>query len=167
MHTTNDTPDLDGYVGWVVDDLKWGTLQDDLGTEEEARELSSRTGGLLLQEAVAFTQFPQFSGLGRGHARLLTGFDPSLTHPLVQRADMETEVLRDLSQRDIRITIQSDTNDILAELLGKRLGHTDILPGQPSQLATSDVTTPCSRPLPQIHRLVWRLWVSHDPPETH
>lgn len=45
MHTTNDTPDLDGYVGWVVDDLKWGTLQDDLGTEEEARELSSRTGG--------------------------------------------------------------------------------------------------------------------------
>ncbi|CAM2960617.1 hypothetical protein COJE103337_10055 [Corynebacterium jeikeium] len=45
MHTTNDTPDLDGYVGWVVDDLKWGTLQDYLGTEEEARELSSRTGG--------------------------------------------------------------------------------------------------------------------------
>ncbi|MGZ7496505.1 hypothetical protein ACXM2N_05340 [Corynebacterium sp. ZY180755] len=34
--TTNDTPDLDGYVGWVVDDLKWGTLQDDLSTEEEA-----------------------------------------------------------------------------------------------------------------------------------
>ena len=45
MHITNGTPDLDGYVDWVVDDLKWGALQDDLGTEEEARELSSRTGG--------------------------------------------------------------------------------------------------------------------------
>ncbi|SQI20631.1 Uncharacterised protein [Corynebacterium jeikeium] len=32
-------------MGWVVDDLKWETLQDDLSTEEEARELSSRTGG--------------------------------------------------------------------------------------------------------------------------
>lgn len=38
-------PGLDGYVDWVVDDLKWGTLQDGLGTEEEARALSSRTGG--------------------------------------------------------------------------------------------------------------------------
>lgn len=37
MHTTNDIPDLDGYVDWVVDDLKWGTLLEDLGTEEQAR----------------------------------------------------------------------------------------------------------------------------------
>lgn len=45
MYTTNGTPGLDSYVDWVVEDLKWGTLQDDLGTEEEARALSSRTGG--------------------------------------------------------------------------------------------------------------------------
>lgn len=39
------TPDLDGYFDWVVEDLKWGTLVDDLASEAEARELSSRTGG--------------------------------------------------------------------------------------------------------------------------
>ena len=33
MYTTNGAPGLDGYVDWVVEDLKWGTLQDDLGTD--------------------------------------------------------------------------------------------------------------------------------------
>ena len=32
------------WTGWLVTS-GWGTLLDDLGTEEEARELSSRTGG--------------------------------------------------------------------------------------------------------------------------
>ncbi|WP_158255471.1 hypothetical protein [Corynebacterium sp. J010B-136] len=44
MYATNDTSDMDSYVDWVVDDLKWGTLVDYLASEEEARELSSRAG---------------------------------------------------------------------------------------------------------------------------
>lgn len=57
---------------------------------------------------------------------------------------MHTEVFRDLRERDIRVTVQRHPNDIVAKLLGKRLGHDDILPGQPSWLATSDVTYSCS-----------------------
>ena len=45
---------------------------------------------------------------------------------------MNTEVLRDLRERDLRITLLRDTNHVVTELLGKRLGHDDILPGQPS-----------------------------------
>ena len=45
MHTINDTSDVDGYVDWVVDVLKWGTLVDDTASAERARELPSRTGG--------------------------------------------------------------------------------------------------------------------------
>ena len=59
---------------------------------------------------------------------------------------MDTEVLRDLRESDIRVAVLHDADYIVAELLGKRLGHDDILPGQPSRLATLDVTCSCIRP---------------------
>ena len=34
MHAINDTSDMDGYVDWVVDVLKWGTLVDDTASAE-------------------------------------------------------------------------------------------------------------------------------------
>ena len=46
---------------------------------------------------------------------------------------MDTEVLRDLRERDLRITVLRDADHVVAELLGERLGHDDILPGQPSR----------------------------------
>ncbi|MFC7789389.1 hypothetical protein ACU045_10460 [Microbacterium sp. MAHUQ-60] len=39
-----------------------------------------------------------------------------------------------------------NADHIVTELLGERLGHDDILPGQPSRLATLDVTCSCIRP---------------------
>src|SRR5690606_34348970 len=102
---------------------------------------------LLLEEPVALTQFTNLVALGARHTRLFTALDASLTHPLVQSPDMNSEVLRDLRERDLRVTLLRDTDHVIAELLGKRLGHGDILPGQPSGLANSDVTYPCSSPL--------------------
>jgi hypothetical protein len=44
QHQHND-PDLDGYVDWIVFDRTWGAFSEDLPSLEEARALSSRTGG--------------------------------------------------------------------------------------------------------------------------
>ena len=38
-------PDLDGYIDWIFFDRNCGTWSEDIATEEEARELSFRTGG--------------------------------------------------------------------------------------------------------------------------
>src|SRR5699024_4856351 len=69
----------------------------------------------------------------RGHTRLFTTIDASIPHPFIQRADMDTEVACDLRERDISITVLGHTDHIIAELLGKRFRHDDILPDQPSQ----------------------------------
>ena len=44
---------------------------------------------------------------------------------------MNPEIPRDLRQRNIGVTVQSNPHHIIAELSGKRLRHDDILPGQP------------------------------------
>jgi len=44
---------------------------------------------------------------------------------------MDPEVLRDLLQIDIRTPVTSDPHNVVAELLGIRLRHSDILPAQP------------------------------------
>ena len=46
---------------------------------------------------------------------------------------MNSEVFRDLRERDLRITALRDPDHVIAELLRKRLGHDDILPGQPTR----------------------------------
>ena len=38
-------PNLDGHVDWIIFDRSWGTLSEPCATEEEARDLSARTGG--------------------------------------------------------------------------------------------------------------------------
>src|SRR5699024_4320898 len=99
------------------------------------------------QEPVTLPQRTNLIALRARHTRLLTTLDASLTHPLVQSPDMNSEVLRDLRERDLRITLLRNTDHVIAELLGKRLRHADILPGQPHGLANSDVTRPCSSPV--------------------
>src|SRR5699024_4086009 len=73
----------------------------------------------------------------------------------------------------LRVTLLRHTNHIIAELLGKRLRHGDILPGQPCGLANSDVTYPCSSPgrclcggrcrvgPPSTERTTWRNGYRH------
>ena len=56
---------------------------------------------LLLEEAVAFAEFTHLGGFRRRLARLLAGLDPRLTHPLVESAHMDTEVLRDLREETV------------------------------------------------------------------
>lgn len=116
------------------------------------RQIRGRTTqdlDLLLEEAVALAEFTQLRGFRRRLARLLAGLDPRLAHPLVERADMAAEVLRDLRESDLWITVLRNTDHIVAELLRKRLGHDDNLPDQPPRLATLDAT--CSYIRPQRH----------------
>ena len=108
---------------------------------------------LLLEETVAITELTQLRGLLLRLARLFAGLDAGLPHPLIQSSNMDTEVLRDLRERHFRITILRHADHVVAELLGERLGQDDILPGQPSRLATFDVTCSCTRP-------------EHPPPST-
>ena len=49
---------------------------------------------------------------------------------------MDAEVLRDLRESDVRITVLRDSDHFVSELLGERLGRDDVLPGQPVRLAT-------------------------------
>ncbi|MCT1803750.1 hypothetical protein M3B51_13285 [Kocuria carniphila] len=80
------------------------------------------------EETVALAQL---SGLRFCLARLLAALDPRLTNPLIEGPDMNAEVLRDLRERHVRITILNNVDHVVAELLGERLGHDDILPSQP------------------------------------
>lgn len=45
MSNFTNTPNLDGFVDWIFFDRSCGTWSEDLATEEEARELSAKTGG--------------------------------------------------------------------------------------------------------------------------
>lgn len=45
MNDFINIPDLDGYIDWIFFDRNCGTWSEDIATEEEARELSCRTGG--------------------------------------------------------------------------------------------------------------------------
>src|SRR5690625_3333949 len=68
---------------------------------------------------------------------------------------MDTEVGRDLFDRDPGLTILRHAHHIVAELFRIGLGHGGILAGHPPGRARSDVTYPCSRPAPE--RAVTRL----------
>src|SRR5699024_820021 len=101
---------------------------------------------LLLEEAIALTELAQLGGILLRLTRLFAGFDAGLTHPLVESSDMDAEVFRDLREGDVWVAVLRDPDDVVAELLGERLGHDDILPGQPSRLAMFDVTSSYIRP---------------------
>ena len=57
----------------------------------------------------------------------------------------------DLLERHTGIAVAGDPDDVVTELTGIRLGHSDILPARPTGQASSDVTYPCSRPKRSQH----------------
>lgn len=73
-------------------------------------------------------------------------FDIGSAQPVTQRHLVDPEILRDLSQGHTRLTGSGDPNHVVAELLGVRLGHSNILPARPTGQANSDVSYPCSSP---------------------
>lgn len=58
-------------------------------------------------------------------------FHRGAAYPLRQRHRVDTEVGGDLLDRHSRLTVPSDTDNVVAELLRVGLGHDGILPGQP------------------------------------
>jgi hypothetical protein len=101
---------------------------------------------LLLQQPVAALEFAQFLGLLGRDARLDAVLDIGLTDPRVQGGLVDPEVLRDLLQRSLRVPVPGDTNNVVTELAGTGLGHSDILSSLPVRQARPVVTYPCSRP---------------------
>jgi len=97
----------------------------------QIRRRTAKNFYLLLEKAVSFPQFTQLRRLGPGLASLFTRLDPRVTEPLIERPDVNPEVLRDLRDRDPGLTVQRDPNNIVTELFRIRLRHDDILPGQP------------------------------------
>ena len=51
---------------------------------------------------------------------------------LIEGADMDVEVLRDLRERDFWVTVQRDAYDVVSELLGIFCGHDDH-PSRPAE----------------------------------
>jgi hypothetical protein len=93
----------------------------------------------LLEELVAFAKFTEFSVLGPGDTGFLALFNAFLSQPFTEGADVDSEVLRDLRECDLRAAIQRDLYDVVAELSGVTRGHRCILPGQ-QRLAMLNVT---------------------------
>jgi hypothetical protein len=93
----------------------------------------------LLEELVTFTKLTKLSILGPGETGFMALFDAFFSEPFVERADMDTEVLRDLRKCDFRAAAHRDLYDVVSELSGVTRGHRFILPGQ-QKLATLNVT---------------------------
>jgi putative transposase len=99
---------------------------------------------LLLQQPIAALELAQLPHHIRGHAGLDAVLDISLTQPLLQRHRVDTEVFRDLLDRHARLAASRDPHDVLTELSGIGLGHSDILPA-----CTSASDLRCHRSLQQ------------------
>lgn len=85
------------------------------------REVRSRTAqdfDFLFEELVPFAEFAKFSILGPGDTGFLVLFDAFLAQSFVERADVDSEVLRDLRKCYVWATIQRDPHDIVTELFG-------------------------------------------------
>src|SRR5699024_3711130 len=61
------------------------------------------------------------------------GLDVGLANPLLQRHGMDTEVGGDLLESHTVFTGLGDADNVVAELLGVGLGHSNILPGRPGR----------------------------------
>lgn len=65
------------------------------------REICGRTAqhlDFLLKELVATPEFSELVALGPGEARLLALLNTGLSEPFVERADVDTEILRNLAR---------------------------------------------------------------------
>lgn len=94
----------------------------------QIRRRTAKNFYLLLENAVSF---PQLRRLGPGLTRRFTRLDTRVTEALIEGADVNPEVLRDLRHRDPGLTVHSDPNNVVTELFRIRLRHGDILPSQP------------------------------------
>lgn len=70
----------------------------------------------------------------------------------MQRRGMGPEVLRDLLNGRLGITTPRDPDDVLTELSGERLGHSDILSQPASRPVRSDVTPRTGASIPRFAR---------------
>ena len=68
-----------------------------------------------------------------------TRFGAVLTNPLIQRADMNAKVRRDLDKGDTRVRIERNPHHIFAKLPRETRGDNKH-PSRPVKLAKSDVT---------------------------
>ena len=84
----------------------------------EIRGRPSEHFHFLLEELVAFAKLTKFRILGTRDAGFLALFDAFFSEPFVERADVDSEVLRDLRQCDLRITIQRDPQTSSRNSLG-------------------------------------------------
>lgn len=70
----------------------------------------------LFKELVPFTKLTKLSILRPGDAGFLALFDAFFSEPFIERADVDSEVFRDLRECDFRAAIQRDLYDVVAEL---------------------------------------------------
>ncbi|MCW2289015.1 hypothetical protein M2253_002112 [Leucobacter luti] len=105
----------------------------------EIRGCTTQHFNFLLEEFVPLAKLTQLSILGPGDTGFLALLDAFFSEPFVERANVDSEVLRDLRECHFRAAIQRDLYDVVSELSGVARGHRLILPGQP-KLAMLNVT---------------------------
>ena len=85
----------------------------------------------MLEELVAFAKFTQLSILRPRDTGFPALFDAFFTEPVLECADVDSEVSRDLRECHFRAASQRDPDDVVAELFGVAGGHSLSLPSQP------------------------------------
>lgn len=69
----------------------------------------------------------------------------SLAQRRIQRADLDPKTFDNLGRRDVWVSVERDSDNVISELLRKRDQQSVILPDTP-KLARSNVTYSYSRP---------------------
>src|SRR5690606_33184617 len=98
------------------------------------------------EQPIPLPQLADLGSFGAGLAGLRALVDVGAPHPLLQRHRVHPEVSRDLPDRHSGLAVTRDAHDVISELGGIGLGHSNILPGRPPGQARSDVTYSCSSP---------------------
>ena len=101
---------------------------------------------LLLQQAVSAAGLSQLRGLLPALARSVAVVDVGLADPFMERHLVDTDILRDLRDRDAVLARAGHTHDVVAELSGAGSGRSAHPSRPPSGQARSDVTYPCGSP---------------------
>lgn len=84
----------------------------------EIRVRTAKRFDFLLEELVPFAELAKLSVLRTSHAGFLALFEAFQTKPFVERAEVDAEVLRDLSEYHPCAAVSPDPYDVVAELLG-------------------------------------------------
>jgi hypothetical protein len=84
--------------------------------------------------------------LGFRHTELGSRLDSGPTHPVLQTCLTDSEVRRDLTQRNPGLAVLSDADDVIAELARVGLGHDDHPSSDVLRHHSSDVTCSDSGP---------------------